>query len=113
MREARNILAADQISELKKLVRPSEFVEDAAQGDQQVDVGCRRQRRHLRVQARPPSEEVWLTPQERQRVDVGVMGAEIAQEIASSATVVTSGVRMERCGERIDGTVEETSQGML
>ena len=45
LREARNVLAADQMSEFRKLFRPGQFIEDAAQMDEQVDIGCRRQRR--------------------------------------------------------------------
>src|SRR6266568_7842481 len=43
-REARNVLAADQMCELRKRFRPGQFIEDAAQGDEQVDIGCCRQR---------------------------------------------------------------------
>ena len=63
LREARNVLAADQMGEFRKLFRPSQFVEDAAQSDEPVDIGCGRQRRRLRVQARHPAEDVWLAAQ--------------------------------------------------
>lgn len=43
-REARNVLAADQMRELRKRFGPGQFIEDAAQGDEQVDIGCCHQR---------------------------------------------------------------------
>ena len=49
VREARNILAADQMSEFRKLFCPSQFVADAAQTDEAEDIGCGHERRHLRV----------------------------------------------------------------
>ena len=45
--EARNVLAADQMREFRKRLCPSQFLEDAAQMDEQVDTGCRGQRRRL------------------------------------------------------------------
>ena len=41
--EARNVLAADQMGEFRKLFGPSQLVEDAAQSDKQVDAGCGRE----------------------------------------------------------------------
>jgi hypothetical protein len=35
--KTRNVLEADQMSEFRKLCRPSQFVEDAAQMEEQVD----------------------------------------------------------------------------
>ena len=46
-RETRNVLAADQMREFRKLLCPSQLMEDAAQMDEEVDTGCRYQRRHL------------------------------------------------------------------
>ncbi len=63
LREARNVLAADQMSEFRKLFGPRQFVEDGAQSDEPVDIGCSRERRHLRAQARHPAEDVGLTAQ--------------------------------------------------
>jgi hypothetical protein len=56
--EARNIPGADQRSEFRKLFGPSEFLENEAGMDEQVDTGSRRQRRCLRTQARHPAEDV-------------------------------------------------------
>jgi hypothetical protein len=49
LREAENILAAEQMSQFGQLLGPGEFVENAAQMDEQIDTGCRHQRRSLRV----------------------------------------------------------------
>src|SRR2546427_755789 len=43
----RNVLAADQMREFRQLFGPSQLMEDVAQMDEQVDTGCRHQRRHL------------------------------------------------------------------
>jgi hypothetical protein len=58
LRAARNVLAADQMGEFRKLFGPSQLVEDAAQSDKPVDPGCSRERRCLRTQARHPAEDV-------------------------------------------------------
>jgi hypothetical protein len=38
LREVRDVLATDQVRELRKLFGPSQFGEDGAQSDQQVDI---------------------------------------------------------------------------
>ena len=53
-----------------------------------------------------------LTAQLVQGVHLGVMGAEIAEEVADGAAVVTSSVGAERRTEGIDRAIEERSQGM-
>src|SRR5437899_5298323 len=53
LREARKVLASDQMGELR--FGPSQLVADAAQSDKPVDTGCGRERRCLRVQARHPA----------------------------------------------------------
>ena len=93
--EARNIPAADQMSEFRKLFHPSQFLENEAETDEQVDTGSRRQRWCLRTQARHPAEDV-ITAQLTQRAHLGMNGAETGQKVAGRPTVVTSRVRMER-----------------
>ena len=61
--EPRNVLAADQMGDLRKRLCPSQFLEDGAQMNEQVDAGCGGQRRRLRAQARHPAEDVWITAQ--------------------------------------------------
>ena len=110
--EAWNIRGADQMSEFRKLFHPSEFLENEAEMDEQVDTGSRRQWRCLRTQARHPAEDV-ITAQLTQRAHLGMNGAEIGQKVASSPTVVTSSVRMERSAARVDSTIKGGSQPML
>ena len=112
-RETRNVFAADQMSEFRKLFGPSQFVEDAAQSDKQVDTGCGRERRCLRTQASHPAENVGFTTQLVQALHLRMISAEIAQEIAGGPTVVTSRVGTERNREGIDRAVEQRSQRML
>jgi hypothetical protein len=47
LRGMRNVLAADEMSELRKLFGPSQFVQDRAQSDEADDIGCRPERRRL------------------------------------------------------------------
>jgi hypothetical protein len=53
-----------------------------------------------------------FTAQLVQGVDLGVMGAEIAEELADGAAVVIRSAGAERRTEGIDGAIEERSQGM-
>ena len=78
---ARNVLAADQASELRKLFGPSQFVKYGAQSDEQVDTGSGGERRRLRAQAGHPAEEVGIAAQLIQGVDLWMSGAEIAEEL--------------------------------
>jgi hypothetical protein len=105
--EARNILAADQMGEFRKLFGPRQLVEDATQSDKPVDTGCSRERGCLRTQARHPAENVGFTAQLVQALHLRMISAEIAQEIAGGTTVVTSRVGTECRAERIDRTVED------
>jgi hypothetical protein len=53
-----------------------------------------------------------LTAQLVQGVHLGVMGAEIAEEVADGAAVVTRSTGAERRTEGINRAIEERSQGM-
>jgi hypothetical protein len=76
-RETWNIRPPDQIGQYRKPLGPSQFVEDAAQSDEEVDVrGCRKWRR-LRAEMRHPTEDVRIAPQLIERIHFGVVGAEI------------------------------------
>src|SRR5271170_2709611 len=55
---ARDIFAAQQMSEFNNPVGPRQFAEDGAQGDEAADASRGGQRRSLRPRARPPPEEV-------------------------------------------------------
>jgi hypothetical protein len=109
LREARNILAANQMSEFRKLLGPSQLVEDAAQSDKQVDTGCGRECRCLRTQARHRAEDVRVTAQLVQALHFRMISAKIAQIVAGSPTVVTSRLGTECCAEGIDRAVEDRS----
>src|SRR6202023_149270 len=104
--EAWNVLAADQMGEFRKLFGPSQFVEDAAQSDKQVDTGCGREWWCLRTQASHPAENVGFATQLVQALHLRMISAEIAQEIAGGPTEVTSRVGTERSAEGIDSAVE-------
>jgi hypothetical protein len=113
LRPARKVLAADQVGKFRELRSPGQLVEDATQRDEQVDIGCGHQWRHLRAQTGHPAEDVGLTAQLVQALHFGMIGSEIAEEVAGSPTVVTSRLRTERNTEGINRTVEEGSQRKL
>jgi hypothetical protein len=108
-----NRLAADHMSEFRKLFCPSQLVADAAQSDEQVDIGCGHERRHLRLQAGHPAEDVGFTAQLVQALHLRMISAEIAQEIVGGPTVVASRVGTECYAEGIDRAIEDRSQRML
>ena len=110
--EPRNVLAADQMGDLRKRLCPSQFLEDGAQMNEQVDAGCGGQRRRLRAQARHPAEDVWIATQLIERAYLGMSGAEVSQELADGPAVVTSRLRIQRGAEGVDGAVEDRSQRM-
>src|SRR5213596_1400628 len=78
LRQVGDVLATDQVCELRKLVRPSQLGEGGAQGDQQVDIGLGHKGRRLRAQAGHPAKDVRLPAQLHEGVKLGVSGAEMA-----------------------------------
>jgi hypothetical protein len=64
---------------VQEAVPSSQFIEDAAQRDESVDVGCSRQRRHVRVQMAHPAEDLWLAAPAVQGVQVGITATEIGR----------------------------------
>jgi len=110
LREAREVLAADQMGKIRKLFHPRQFLADAAQSEEQVAIGCGHKRRYLRTQAGHPTEDVGITTQLVQALHLRMIGAEIAQEVASRSAVTTSRVGTERNSEGINRAVEERSQ---
>jgi len=61
LRGVGNILATDQVCEERKLLGPSQFGEDGTQGDEQVDIVGRRERRRQGAQVGHPAEKMGLT----------------------------------------------------
>jgi hypothetical protein len=109
LRGVGNVLATDEVGEERKLLGPSQFGEDGAKGDEQVDIVGRRERRRQGAQAGHPAEEMGFTAQLVQGIHLGVMGAEIAEEVADGAAIVTRSAEAERRTEGIDRTIEERS----
>jgi hypothetical protein len=107
LRLAGDILATDQVRELRKLVRPCQFGADGAQSDEAVDIGGGDERWRLRVQTGHPAEEMGLTAQLIERVHRRVSGPKIAQEVVYGPAVVANGVRAERCTEGINRAIED------
>ena len=113
LRGAGNVLATEQMGQFGKLCDPSQFLQNTAQEQEPIDVGDRRQRRSLRAQASQPAEDVRVTAQLMQRTNLGMIGAEIAQEVARGATVLTTRLRSECGTDGVDSAPEEVGQWML
>jgi hypothetical protein len=64
------------VGEFRKLFGPRQFVQDGAQSDKPVEIGCGREHRFLRAQARHPAEDVGFTAQLVQALHLAVMGTE-------------------------------------
>src|SRR5262249_51378367 len=67
-----NIPAADEMGEFGELFAPRQFVQDGTQSDKPAHIRCGYQRRHLRAQTGHPAEDVGLTPQLVEAMDLGV-----------------------------------------
>src|SRR5437763_13812700 len=101
------------MSEFRKLFGPSEAGADAAQSDKQIDTGCGREWGCLRTQTGHPAEDMRFAAPLVQELHCGMGSAEIAQEVSSSPTIVTSRFGTECHDEGTDRAVEERNQRML
>jgi len=113
LRGTRNVLAAEEMSEFRKLFGPGQFVQEGAQRDETDDKGWRPEWRHLGVQAGHPTEDVGFTVQLVQALHLGMSSAKIAQEVADGSAVLSNGLVAKGHAEGIDRAVEQRSQGML
>src|SRR5262249_17450609 len=111
--EARDVLAADQMSEFGKFAHPRQFMECPPQRNQQVDIRVSRQGRRLRTSTGHPAGDVGGRGELFERIYVRVCGAEISEEAANGSAVVANGFGIERGAERGDGTLESIRQRML
>ncbi len=78
LREARKVLATDQMGEFRKLFHPCELIEDTTQSDQPVDTGCGRERWCLRPQPGHPTQDVGGTAQLVEARHLRIIGTEAA-----------------------------------
>ena len=67
----------------------------------------------MRAQAGQPAENVWITAQLMETANFGIVGAEIGQEVACGATVVTNRVRVKCGADGVNRTSEPLGQRML
>ena len=63
--------------EFGKLCGPGQFLQNAAQEEEAIDIGDGRQGRRLRAQVSHPAEDVRIAAQLLQRMHLGMFGAEI------------------------------------
>jgi hypothetical protein len=106
LRHAWYILATEQMSQFGQLLGPGKLVKDAAQVDQQVDVGCRHEARPLRLQVSQPGENVRFAMQLIECAHLGMTGAKPRQELAYGAAEVTNRIGMKRSTKGFDSLVE-------
>jgi hypothetical protein len=62
---------------------------------------------------RHPTENVGITPQLTERIQLWVFGTQIPQKIAGRSTVMAGCVGMECSAEGVDGLIEHGCQDML
>ena len=113
LRQAWDILASDQMREIRELFVPSQFGKDAPQRNQQIDVRRCPERWSLCAEPGHPAEHVRTAAQLLKRDDVGVISTEVAQKIAGRSAVMAGGFGIERSGKRLDGSVEHRDEAML
>jgi hypothetical protein len=65
------------------------------------------------MEAGHPSEDVGITAQLIQALDLGMMNGEIGEEVAYRAAVVTRCFGVECSADGIDGTLEDGCQRMM
>src|ERR1700691_1608545 len=90
LRRARRVLATDQMRQLGKLggpgkFLPGKFLKDTSEVREPIDVDRRRQG----AQVGEPGKDMRVAAQLTQRSNVGMIFAEINQEVACGATVLT------------------------
>ena len=110
---AGNILAQQQVGQFSEMAGAGQFMEDGAQSEEPADVGCRGQRRILGAQVRHPSEDVRIAAQLIETSNLGMLCAEIDEEVAHRAVVITGGGGSECGAQRLDRAREGRRQGML
>src|SRR5262249_50470414 len=113
LRSTWKVVATDQMSQIGKLRSPGKLLENGAQKQQvtQVDGLC--QGWGVRAQMGKPAEDVGITVQLIERTNGGMVFAEIDQEVARRATVLTGGVWTEGGCEGLDGSLELVNQWMF
>ena len=108
----RNVLAAEQLSQLRPMCSPGQLSEDAAHENEPEDIGNRSQRWQVGAQCAHPAEKVRIASQLIERNDLGMMSAEPDEEVAGGAAILTRRFGRERDAQRIDCGIEQRSQRM-
>ena len=98
-------MATEQLGEFGKLCAPGQFRQNAAQENEPNDVSDRRQGRDPRTHHGHPAQDVRITPQLIESGNLGMVGAEIHEEVAGRATVLTYRAGSQCGAQRIDGAL--------
>ena len=85
LRRPRRVLATDQMRQLGKLGGPGKFLKNTSEVRETIDVDRRRQG----AQVGEPAKNMRVAAQLTQRSNIRVILAEINQEVARGATVLT------------------------
>ena len=78
------------------LLEPGQFLEDASQADQFVDVSGQPQGRSFGAERGEPTQDVRIATQLIQRADLRVLDTQVVQEMACGSTVATDRVWSQR-----------------
>src|SRR5271157_2759607 len=100
------------MGQIRILLGPSQFFEDAAQTDYLVHVAGFDQRWFSGTQRGKPTEDMWIAAQLIQTMNLVMIGAEIIQEVLYGGVIATKGIRTQRSSERVHGSQKDVLQGM-
>lgn len=88
-------------------------MQNAAKEQNANEHGTYGERRFVRTQMSQPTEDVRITPQLFQRMDLGIFVAQIEEEVADDTAVLTSRSWTECACDVLDSTREQGPERML
>jgi hypothetical protein len=86
----RSVFAMQQPGEFGNLCGPGEALQDPAKDQNANEKGTNGERRLVRTQMSQPTEDVRITPQLFQGMDLGIFVTEIKEEVANDTAILTS-----------------------
>jgi hypothetical protein len=98
-REARDVLAPDQMSKFGKTIHPRQFMECPAQRNQTVDIRISCQCRGLGASTSHPPEDVRIAAALLKRTYFRICDAEISKKATNGRAIVANGFGIERGAE--------------
>src|SRR5438445_4099471 len=88
---ARNIVAAEQMGEVRELLGPGKVFQHPAQTDHVVRARYRGQWRLVRAQESQPAQDVRIAAQLFERMDLSKLSAEVSQKVPNCSAIGIEG----------------------